>query len=114
MKQFRHVRFPPALAQKHANCFHRFDKEAQLDVDPLHERTDAEVADEEFCVRDRDEVEQAPYSDEPFMEELRHLDMFTSVRAAPPDATNAAVAICGDNVSWDCGEHPDWGKSTTY
>ena len=33
--------------------------------------------------------------------------MFDSVRVAPPDPTDAMVAVCGDNVPWDCGEHPD-------
>ena len=44
------------------------------------------------------------------MEELRHLDMFDSVRAAPPDPTGAAVAVREDNVPLDCGEHPGLGK----
>lgn len=66
---------------------HLFDHEQRFDVDPLYERTDAEAAHEAVSVHDRDEFEQAPYSDEPSMEELRNLDMFDSVRAAPPDPT---------------------------
>ena len=57
---------PPALAQKHAMRFHLYNSEDKLDVAPLYERTDAEKADEQFCVHDRDEFEQQPYSDEPF------------------------------------------------
>lgn len=47
--------------------FHMYYSEDMLDVDPLYERIDAEAADEQFCVHDRDESEKQPYSDEPFM-----------------------------------------------
>lgn len=94
LKQFRHAPVPPAWAQKHAMRFHLFDQEAKLDVDPLYVRTDTEVADEEFCVHDRDKFEQAPHFDEPFMKELRNLHMLNSVRAEPPNPTGAAVAVC--------------------
>ena len=55
--------------------------------------------------------EQPAYSDEPFMEELTGLDLLDSVRAAAPDPTSVAVAVRGDNVPWDCGEHPVLGRS---
>ena len=54
--------------------------------------------------------EEAPYSDEPFMEELRGMDFFNSVRAAPSDLTGEAVAVRGDNLPWECGEHPTLGQ----
>ena len=43
------------------------------------------------------------------MEELAGLDMFDSISAAPPDLKGEAVAVRGDNVTWDCGEHPALG-----
>ena len=57
----------------------------------------------------RDESEHDAYADEPFMEELVGLDMFDSIRAAPPDPKGEAVAVRGDNIPWDCGEHPALG-----
>ena len=68
-----------------------------------------EEAGTSFAVQERDVNEQPAYSDEPFMEELTSLDLLDSVRAAPPDPTGVAVAVWGDNVPWDCGEHPDFG-----
>ena len=53
--------------------------------------------------------EHYDYADEPFMEELAGLDMCDSIRAAPPDPTGEAVAVRGDNIPWDCGEHPALG-----
>ena len=55
------------------------------------------------------EREHDAYDDEPFMEELAGLDMFDSIRAAPPNPKGEAVAVRGDNVAWDCGEHPALG-----
>ena len=103
VKQFRHVLVLPASAQKHAMRFHLYNSEDKLDVDPLYDRTDAEKADEKFCVHDDDEFWKQPHSDEPFMKKLRNLDLFNSMRTAPPNPTGAAVAVRGDNVSWYCG-----------
>ena len=64
-----------------------------------------------FAVQERDVHEQPAYSDEPFIEELTSLDLLDSVRATPPDPTGVAVAARGDNVPWDCGEHPYLGRS---
>jgi hypothetical protein len=108
VKQFRHVLVPPAFAQQHAMRMH-------LAVEhyppPLYEKGTHE--DERmgtvFQVAVRDESEHAAYADEPFMEELAGLDMFDSIRAAPPDPKGEAVAVRGDNVPWDCGEHPALG-----
>ena len=36
--------------------------------------------------------------------------LFDSVRAAPPDPTGEAVAVRGDNLPWECGEHPALGQ----
>ena len=38
------------------------------------------------------------------------MDLFSSVRAAPPDPTGEAVAVRGDNLPWECGEHPALGQ----
>ena len=62
-----------------------------------------------FRVAVRDESEHDEYADEPFMEERAGLDMFDSIRAAPPDPKDEAVAVRGDNIPWDCGEHPALG-----
>ena len=62
-----------------------------------------------FDVAMRDVREHDAYDDEPFMEELAGLDMFDSIRAAPPDPKGEAVAVRGDDVPWDCGEHPALG-----
>ena len=63
-----------------------------------------------FAVDERAADEEVPYSDEPFMEELRGLGLFNSVRAAPPDPTGEAVAMRADNLPWECGEHPALGQ----
>ena len=68
-----------------------------------------EVAGYVFAVDHRNEGEEVPYSDEPFMEQLKGLDLFDSIIAAP-DPTGEAVAVRGDNVPCDCGEHPTSGK----
>ena len=99
---------PPAFAQLHAMRMH-------LAVEhyppPLYEK--GTHVDERmgtvFQVAVRDEIEHAAYADEPFMEELAGLDMFDSIRAAPPDPKDEAVAVRGDNIPWDCGEHPTLG-----
>ena len=49
--------------------------------------------------------EQPAYSDEHFKEVLRSLNLFDSARSAPTNPTGVAVAVRGDNVPWDCGEH---------
>ena len=43
-------------------------------------------------------------------QELRGIDLFDSVRAAPPDPTGEAVAVRGDKLTWECGEHPALGQ----
>ena len=98
--QFRHVLVAPALAQKHAMLFHLYYAEDTRKVDPLHERTDAEATDEKLCVHDCDELEQQPYSDEPFMEELKNLELFDSVRAGPLDPPGAAVVVHAYLLPW--------------
>ena len=108
VKQFRHVLVPPAFAKQHAMRMH-------LGVGhyppPLYEKGTHE--DERmgtvFRVAVRDESEHDGYADEPFMEELAGQDMFDSIRAAPPDPKGEAVAVRGDNIPWDCGEHPTLG-----
>ena len=63
-----------------------------------------------FAVHERDVQEQPALSEEPFMEELISLDLLDYVRAAPIDPTGVVVALRGDNVPWDCGEHPRLGR----
>ena len=76
----------------------------------LYDRAETEAAGEAFDVDERVADEEVPYSEEPFMEELRGMDLFNSVRAAPPDPTAEAVAVRGDSLPWECGEHPALGQ----
>ena len=72
----------------------------------LYDRAVTEAAGDAFAVDVRVATEQGPYTDEPFMEELRWLDLFDSIRAAPPDPARDTVAVRGDNFPRECGEHP--------
>ena len=103
VKQFRHVLVPPAYAQQHAMHMHMRHQHAPPE---LYDRAKTEAAGDAFAVDERAADEAVPYSDEPFMEELRGIDLFDSIRAAPPDPTGDAVAVRGDNLPWECGEHP--------
>ena len=76
----------------------------------LYDKAETEASGDAFVVDERAADEALPYSDEPFMEELRGIDLFDSVRAAPPDPTGEAVAVRGDNLPWECGEHPALGQ----
>ena len=105
VKQFRHVLVPPAYAQQHAMHLRH-----QHVPPELYDRAETEAAGDAFAVDERAAVKKVPYSDEPFMEELRGMDLFNSVRAAPPDPTREAVAMRGDNLPWECGEHPALGQ----
>ena len=81
------------------------------DWSPLYVSREYEAPSTSFAVQERDVHEQPAFSDDPFMEELTSLDLLESVRATPPDPIGVAVAVRGDNVPWDCGEHPDLGRS---
>ena len=108
VKQFRHVLVPPAFAQQHTMRMHL----AIEHYPPLqYEKgtNEEERMGTVFDVAMRDLGEHDAYDDEPFMEELACLDMFDSIRDAPPDPKGEAVAAQGDNVPWDCGEHPALG-----
>ena len=76
----------------------------------LCDRAVTEAAGDTFAIDEGAADEVLPYSDEPFMEELRGIDLFDSVRAASPDPTGEAVAVRGDNLPWECGEHPALGQ----
>ena len=109
VKQFRHVLVPPAFAQQHAMRMHLALEHYPA---PLYEKGthEDERMDTVFNVAVRDESEHDAYADESFMEELVGQDMFDSIRAAPPDPKGEAVAVRGDNIPWDCGEHPAVGR----
>ena len=69
----------------------------------------------EFDARDPDEV--LPYTDEPFMERVKAIATFDTVRAVPPDPTRRTVGKRGVNGQWQEGEHPTISErytSTTY
>ena len=107
VKQFRHVLVLPAYAQQHAMRMHMHHQHAPPE---LYDRAETDAAGDAFAVDERAADEAVPCSDEPFMEELRGIDLFDSVRAAPPDTTGEAVAVRGDNLPWECGEHPALGQ----
>ena len=58
----------------------------------------------EVDARDPDEV--LPYTDDPFMEHVKAIATFDTVRAVPPDPTRRTVGKRGVNVHWQAGEHP--------
>ena len=64
----------------------------------LYDRAVSEDAGDAFAVDERVATEQAPYTDEPFMEELKGLDLFDSIRAALPDPAGDAAAVRGNNL----------------
>ena len=107
LKQFRHVLVPPAYAQQHAMRMHLGHQQMQPEV---YDRAETEAGGDAFAVDEREADEALPYLDEPFVEELRGIDLIDSVRAAPLDPTGEAVAVRGDNLPWECGEHPALGK----
>ena len=107
MKQFRHVLVPPACAQQHAMRMHLGHQHVPPE---LYDKAETEETGDAFAVDKRAADEEVPYSDEHFMEELRGIDMFNSVRAALPHPTGEAVAVRGDNLPWECGEHPALGQ----
>ena len=74
----------------------------------LYDQAETEEAGAAFAVDERVADEEVPYSDEPFREELKGMDLFNSVRAAPLDPTEEAVAVRGENLPWECGEHSTW------
>ena len=111
VKQYMHVLVPPALVQKHAIRMYMSDVMQRPKWNPLYVSREYEEPGTSFAVQERDVNEQRAYSDEPLMEELTSLDLLESMRAAPPEPTGVAVAVRGDNVPWDCGEHPDLDRS---
>ena len=107
VKQFRHVLVPPAYAQQLAMRMHLGHQHLQP---KLYDKAEIEAAGDSFAVDEPGADGAVPYSDKPFMEELRGIHLFDSVRAAPPHPTGEAVAVCGDNLSWEYGEHPAAGQ----
>ena len=59
----------------------------------------------EVDARDPDEV--LPYTDEPFMEHVKAIATFDTVRAVPPDPTRRTVGKRGVNVQWQAGGASD-------
>lgn len=107
VKQLRHVLAPPAFTQPHKMRMHLGEQQFPP---ALYDRDEQDAAGDAFAVNDCDEGERAPYSDNYFMEELRGMYLFDSIRAAPPDPNGEAVVVRGGNIPWDCGEHPALGK----
>ena len=56
-----------------------------------------------FEVNARDPDEVLPYTDEPFMDRLRAIATFHTVRAVSPDPTRRTVGKRGANVQWQAG-----------
>ena len=110
VKQYRHVLVPPALVQKHVMRMHLSDMKQHPDCGPMCVSRENEEPRTSFAVHECDVHEQSQYLDEPFMEELKGLDLLNSVLAAPPDAPGVVLAVRGDNVPWDSGAHPMLGR----
>ena len=106
VKQFRHVLVPPAYAQKHAMRMHMRHHSSMIGQ-RLRRREMHTLLMSEQQMR---HFHTLIGGLEPFMEELRGIDLLDSVRAAPPDPTGDAVAVRGDNLPWECGEHPGLGQ----
>ena len=111
IKQHRHVLVLPALVQKHAIRMYMSDVMQRPKWGPMYVSREYEEPGTSFAVQERDVNEQPTFSDEAFMEEVTSLDLLDSVRAAPPDPTGVAEAVWGQNVPWDCGEHPSLDRS---
>lgn len=74
VKQFRRVLVPPTFAQKHAMRMHL---DAEHCPPALYDRDVAEEARNAFAAADAGE--QVLYSDDPFMEDLKGLDLLDSI-----------------------------------
>ena len=110
VKRYRHVLVPPALVQKHAIRMYMSDVMKRPEWGPIYVSHEYEEPGTSFAVQERDVNEQPALSDEPFMDKLTSLDLPDTVRATPPDPTGVGVAVLGDNIPWDCGEHPGLGR----
>ena len=95
---YRHVVIPPAAVQRYAMRLNvNVKTEDRLRGD--YERVEGEDAGSTLQILDDPYGPEEPYSDDPFIDELKDLDILDSVRAAPPDPTAKSIAVRGDNVS---------------
>ena len=66
-----------------------------------------------FKVDAGDPDEVLPYTDEPFMDRVKAIATFDTVRAVPPDPTRRTVGKRGDNVQWQAGSIRPSASGTT-
>ena len=79
---------------------------------PMYVNRECEKPGTSFAVHARDVHEQAEYSDDPFMEELKSLDLFASMRAAPLDPTGLLLLLRVTLCGWIAGSTPCWVEAT--
>ena len=114
VRQYRHVVTPRFCLEEYAIKLHCSE------LDTAAEMSDETVlADQQklpdferglFKVDDRDPDEVLPYTDEPFIEQVKAIATFDHVRAVPPNPTSRSVGKRGVNVQWHSGEHPTISK----
>lgn len=77
-------------------------------------RSKSEQLNDTIQVREHDKLDQAYYSDKPFVEELKKLDLFNPISAALPVPTGATVSVRVKMSHGTAGSIQIWAKGTTY
>ena len=110
VRQYKHVVTPRVCLEEHAMKLHCSELHTASDMSDEQVVADQEELPEferglfEVDARDPDEV--LPETDEPFMEHVKAIAAFDTVRAVPPDPTRRTVGKREFNVQWQAGEHP--------
>ena len=110
VRRYRHVVTPRVCLEQYAMKLHCGELHTASDKSDEQVLADQEELPEcerglfEVDAMDPDEV--LPYTDEPFMEHVKAIATFDTVRAIPPDPTRRTVGKRGVNVQWQAGEHP--------
>ena len=110
VRQYRHVVTPRVCLEEYAMKLHCSELHTASDMSDEQVLADQEELPEferglfEVDARHPDEV--LPYTDEPFMEHVKAIATFDTVRAVPPDPTRQTVGKRGVNVQWQAGEYP--------
>ena len=108
VRQYRHVVTPRVCLEEYAMKLHCIELHTASDMSDEQVLSDQEELPEFerglFEVDARDPHEVLPYTDEPFMEHVKAIATFYTIRAVPPDPTRRAVGKRGVNVLWQAGE----------
>ena len=110
VRQYRPVGTPRVCLKEYAMKLHCSELHTASDMSDEQVLADQqELPDFErglFKVDARGPDEVLPYTNEPFMECVKSIATFDTVRAVPPDPTCRTVGNRGVNVQWQAGEHP--------